>query len=102
MIEPEVLLIYGHGYLGIGKYSAENISEYNLWQNMLEKCYSVLSSNSRIVFSICEEWLNFQIFAAWVNEFRQPNDFFKVGIVCKLSDSHIHYSPNMCTLKIFH
>ena len=67
--EPRV---YNRGYIGVGKYiPMENKKTYELWLNMLKRCYSdkVSAKNSTYKKSeVFNEWLNFQNFAEWYYE----------------------------------
>lgn len=67
--------VYGVGYIGSGKYkpsiNKQNTQEYNLWKNMLERCYCEKRRNrakSYFDCEVCEEWHNFQNFARWFHE----------------------------------
>lgn len=67
--------VYGMGYIGNGKYkpslNSENTQEYNLWKNMLERCYCEKRRHRARSYYDCtvsEEWQNFQNFAEWFHE----------------------------------
>lgn len=67
--------VYGVGYIGKGKYkpslNKENTQEYNLWKNMLERCYCEKRRyRARTYFDcvVSDEWHNFQNFAQWFHE----------------------------------
>lgn len=67
--------VFGKGYLGIGKYQAEDKKYYKPWNRMLERAYSVSWVKAHPHYggvSVCEEWYNFQNFAAWCD----TQDFF--------------------------
>lgn len=97
--------VYSIGYLGEGEYISKingKISkEYYTWRNMIERCYSVKNKyyhryGGREVV-VCEEWHNFQNFAAWV--VKQPNynkDGFQLDKDLRIKDSK-EYSPNTCS-----
>lgn len=73
---PYYARVYGVGYIGVGKYSTKDKEMYKLWMRLLERtnCAIFTSKNPAYLnVSICDEWLNFQNFAAWCEE--QP--FFK-------------------------
>ena len=66
---------YGVGYLGEGKYKTTDNGKlskfYNLWVNMLERCYDPYAINKHITYKdvFVEEYLlNFQNFAKWCEE----------------------------------
>ena len=70
--EPRV---YGVGYLGEGKYKVrENgkiTDEYNIWYNMLQRCYDPKSQERYPTYKGCEVegyLLNFQNMGKWINE----------------------------------
>ena len=67
--------VYGIGYLGKGEYKcgAKNSKIYNVWCNMLTRCYNEKLwekgkyTTYKNVF-VCDEWHNFQNFAKWWTE----------------------------------
>lgn len=66
---------YGKGYMGVGKYSSKDRKIYDLWAKMLERCYNEKVRDKQptyLVVTVCDEWLNFQNFAAWC----EAQDFF--------------------------
>ena len=70
--EPSV---YGVGYLGEGKYKAKENGkfkeEYNIWHNMLRRCYDPKCHKEHPTYKGCavEEFLlNFQHMGEWINE----------------------------------
>lgn len=68
--------VYGHGFLGEGKYkpSDENkkrTNQYLSWQEMLRRCYDKELHKRAPTYKdciACEEWLNFQTFGAWYDD----------------------------------
>lgn len=58
--DPYAPTVYGKGYLGEGPYKSvicgKMTNEYACWRNLLAKR------------NVCDEWLNFQNFAAWYME----------------------------------
>ena len=60
---------YGVGYIGLGKYKAGNgihKNQYAKWKMMLERCYDPYEINKYPSYKdviVCDEWLNYQIFA---------------------------------------
>lgn len=67
--------VYGVGYIGVGEYkpsiNKKNTQEYDLWKNMLERCYCEKRrhrAKTYINCEVCEEWHNFQNFAKWFHE----------------------------------
>lgn len=61
--------VFGVGYFPKGKYSkAKNLKYYNLWQQMLRRCYDPKYHLTRPTYIDClvdEKWHNFQVFAEW-------------------------------------
>lgn len=92
--------VYGVGVLGKGKYSAgKNKSAYAMWFGILARCYSVRSlmiNKSYIGCLVCDEWLNFQIFAEFYYE-NNPLKGWQIDkdILCK--ENKI-YSPDTCLI----
>lgn len=65
---PYYARVYGVGYIGVGKYSTKDKEMYKLWVRLLERtnCAIFTSKNPAYLnVSVCDEWLNFQNFAAW-------------------------------------
>jgi hypothetical protein len=99
--------IFERGYRGDGKYltrnGAKDTKEYKTWYGMLERCYSgnkQKSSPTYIGCKVCDEWLNFQVFAEWYNS--QPYSH-KQDIKFDLDkdlliDGNKIYSPETCIL----
>lgn len=76
-LHPQVL---GVGYLGVGPYVSrlgpaikgfKQLPEYNVWINMLQRCYydkyinRVDGLETYDDIEVCEDWHNFQNFAEW-------------------------------------
>ena len=66
-------LVYGKGVYTRGKFKAyvggKPTKEYSYWKNMVQRCYDKTHIRSRpkcADYSVCEEWLDFQTFARWV------------------------------------
>lgn len=67
-------LIYGKGVYKKGLYKAsingKDTKEYIVWRDMLKRCYNprrLIIYSSYNDCSVCEKWLDFQIFAEWFN-----------------------------------
>lgn len=61
-------LVYGKGYLGVGKYQPSNRILYRVWNRVLERAYSekwLIKYPYYAGTTVCDEWHNFQNFAAW-------------------------------------
>ena len=70
---PFAPLIYGVGYIGVGKYvtkiNGKRTRYYEVWVSMIRRCYSGESRFSAWHDCIVEdEWHNFQTFAKWYEE----------------------------------
>lgn len=96
-------LVFGVGLYEKGEYTAtynrKNTKVYNLWKNMLMRCYSDKYQDKRpsyIGCSVCHEWHNFQTFASWAvvqagygcEEFQLDKDLVSKG--------NKVYSPENC------
>lgn len=98
--------IYNIAYLGEGLYKAyENgiiTKEYRIWKNMLMRCYDDKYLKKFPAYkdcTVCDEWLNFQNFAKWLNE-----NYYTVNkeTMCLDKDILIKenkvYSPDTCLI----
>ena len=73
---PYCKTVYGHGYIGEGKYKtgyadATHTKQYTCWRSMIQRCYSEKYHKKKPTYKdceVCEEWLNFQNFAKWYDE----------------------------------
>ena len=99
--EPRV---YGHGYIGEGKYKVSKNGKhtlyYSLWKSMLNRCYSEIYQEKYPTYKgciVCNEWLNFQNFAKWFEENYYEVDGEKM---CLDKDILVKgnkiYSPSTC------
>ena len=73
---PYDKVVYGKGYMGQGKYSSRENNKktdcYNTWYKMIERCYDEKyhkKYSTYIDCEVCEEWLCFQNFAKWYEEY---------------------------------
>lgn len=96
---PNHPVVLGVGYFGQGVHKGKENSrmtkEYNIWSNMITRCY-----DGKLVgyegCTVCEEWHNFQNFAAWYKE--QPHSSesgFEVDKDILLRGNKI-YCPEFC------
>ena len=96
--------LYGHGYIGEGKYKgSENRKRtrvYNTWSNMLQRCYDPKYQEKHITYKGCnasEEFHNFQNFGEWDSE-----NYYKIEgeRMCLDKDILVKrnkvYSPDTC------
>lgn len=101
---PYDKILYNVGFTGVGLYlpteNKKNTPQYQKWVNMLERCYNKKSIKRRPAYNgvtVCEEWHNFQNFAAWYDE-----NYYEVEgeIMCLDKDILIKgnkvYSPETC------
>lgn len=71
--------VFGVGYFGIGVYfqkrGLEVYPAYNVWKNMIERCYSEKHKIKNLSYQnviVCEKWHNFQNFAEWFHKNYNP------------------------------
>ena len=98
--------IFGVGYIGVGKYQTglrKRTPEQYVWRGMLERCYCDRMKKIHPAYygisTVCEEWLDFQVFAKWYNE-----NIYQVGTERMHLDKDILikgnkiYSPDTCLI----
>lgn len=101
-MKPSVL---GVGFIGDGVHKSLNqnrsrTKNYQRWYHMLERCYCDKYQKrfpSYIGCSVCDEFLNFQLFASWCDDNDDElcdYELDKDGIVI----GNKIYSPSMCQL----
>lgn len=92
------------GYRGVGKYKGYvgNVmsKEYQIWSGMMLRCYSPDYHKRFPTYldtTVCEEWLNFQVFAEWYtnHEFYGLDYHLDKDILVR---GNKVYSPEKCTL----
>ena len=94
--------IFGIGYLGEGDAQQKTQVGY-CWRGMLERCYCDRMKKIHPAYygisTVCEEWLDFQVFARWYNE-----NIYQVGTERMHLDKDILfkgnkvYSPDTCII----
>lgn len=100
--------VYGIGIIG-DKYpvsiDSKKIKEYNVWQSMLQRCFSATYKEKRTAYqnvTCCDEWIYYPNFYEWLHS--QPNfDKWYIGkrwAVDKdiLIKGNKTYSPETCCL----
>jgi hypothetical protein len=96
--------IYGFGYMSEGDYqSSENgkvMPYYNVWKNMLQRCYDNKHSIKYPTYkdvTVCEDWHNFQNFAAWYerNYYKIDGERMELDKDILVKGNKI-YSPETC------
>ena len=68
--------VYNKGFVGDGIYKGCNgtdyeIKRYKFWNSMIERGYSDVYKAKQPTYkncTVCEEWLNYQVFAKWVDK----------------------------------
>lgn len=96
-------LAYGVGIYKKGKnpasISGRPTKPYYTWRNMLERCYDSKCQEKYPTYigcSVCDEWLNFQVFAEWY-ETNHPKDCNKYHLDKDLKAlGNKVYSPETC------
>lgn len=98
---------YGVGYIGAGNYKVESVlgthdKSYDVWQNMLERCYSEKLRYKHPAYADCtvyEKWHNYQNFAKWYknNSYDLKNGRLHLDKDIKQKNNKI-YSPETCLL----
>lgn len=94
--------IFGVGYLGDGNAQQKTQVGY-CWRGMLERCYCDRMKKIHPAYygisTVCEEWLNFQVFAEWYGD-----NVYQVGTERMHLDKDILvkgnkvYSPETCLI----
>lgn len=101
--DPYHPFVYGVGYFGVGDYTTRDtkgkeVIAYKRWHGMLERCYSsrwlAASKNKNYRgCSVCKEWHNYQVFAAWFSE--NYIEGFELDKDKKVEGNKV-YSPETC------
>ena len=96
--------VFGVGYVGVGKYKTKEKDGrftiyYQQWKNMLLRCYVKAERHHAYEDAkVCEEWLNFQIFAKWYDEhYYEIEGSLQIDKDIKYPGNMI-YSPQTCML----
>ncbi len=98
--DPYKRTVHGVGYMGDGAYKSSNqgvrTKQYTTWKAMMDRCYSE-NVHSRfptyIECSVCEEWHNFQVYAAWFDKsYVEGAELDKDSVV----PGNKVYSPSTC------
>lgn len=99
--------VYEVGYCGDGKYEIREedgkiTRVYQIWHNMLQRCYDPYFSDEHPTYRdcmVCDEWHNFQKFAEWYEKeiYEIENDFMCLDKDILYKGNKI-YSPENCVL----
>lgn len=101
---PLVPTFYGRGFMGIGKYGKSDSRAFSLWRSMLERTCCLPFQQRRPTYkntSVCEDWLDFQIFAKWcygqklLNAKDDKGNYYQLDKDLILKGNKI-YSPETC------
>ena len=91
--------VFGMGYKGLGKYSAtKDKKAHQVWTGMLQRCYSSEYHSRQPSYedcTVCEDWLNFQIFAEWFYSKSNYMPGLQLDKDIKNKDNK-QYSPEFC------
>lgn len=92
--------VYDKGFYGVGEYTTriKNIKTkaYIKWFSMMTRCYDekyLKRQSSYEECFVCEEWLNFQIFAKWFYENNIDGYELDKDLICY---GNKEYSPDKC------
>lgn len=99
-------LRYGVGindYDGLVYYNGKNIRSYDVWLNMMQRCYDDEFKNRQTTYkdcTVCDEWLSFSNFKKWYDE-NYPQHLEDKGIKLDLDKDLLIaenkiYSPDTC------
>lgn len=102
---PYDITVLGVGYIGVGKHYVQKKGEkaeveYTTWCSMLDRCYRNKEKYPAYCnkCSVCDEWLNYQIFADWY----ERNKYETKGRLHLDKDilfpGNTVYSPEKCLL----
>ncbi len=96
--------VYGKGFLGSGENKSRskgvNTIAYNYWTSMLRRCYCPNYHKKYPTYldcSVCDEWLNFQVFADWLYSRDDYNCNYALDKDLLFKGNKV-YSPKTCTL----
>jgi hypothetical protein len=94
------------GYVGEGIYNKsenrKNTKVYDCWSNMIKRCYytkTQIKHPTYIGCTVCDEWLNFQVFAKWwyENYYEIEGERTEIDKDILVKGNKI-YSPNTCCI----
>lgn len=102
--DPLAPSVFGVGRIGVGEYLAHSkgadTKEYSIWRAMLRRCYYRGDGVPRKKYdgvTVCEEWLDFQIFARWFH-MNYPTDGGRYELDKDALDPGAReYSPRTCS-----
>jgi len=99
---PFHLSVYDKGYLGVGaakkSENGKQTKVHQMWQSMIQRAYDPKFHERNPTYKdveVCDEWLNFQVFAKWYSEQPFKHDALDKDI---LSNGAKVYSPENCVL----
>ena len=94
--------VYNIAMFGDGYYDSKHIS-YDVWNKMIDRCYNSCFKTKRnypyLNVTVCDEWLNFQNFANWYDEyFYTVDDHIMMVDKDILTHNNNIYSPDKCLI----
>lgn len=96
--------VAGVGFIGVGKYKSTDgkkaTTAYEHWRSMLLRCYCDKTKQNNPTYKdcfVCEEWLNFQVFAEWYYNQKFKDCGYQLDKDI-LVEGNKHYSPETCCL----
>ena len=98
--------VYGIGYVGDGPYKTridgEHPASYLIWVTVLQRCYREEVKDKYPTYygrcTVCDEWLNYQNFAAWYEANQYDVDGRLHIDKDILSPGNMIYAPEFCLL----
>jgi hypothetical protein len=96
--------LFGVDYFGVGKYKStinkKVTKQYRVWCHMLERCYYKSYHDTRPTYincEVCNEWLNYQVFAKWYDENYYTIPYERMCLDKDILHKHNKvYSPDNC------
>lgn len=99
--DPNVPTAFGVGFLGVGEHKTSvkgrETPNYKAWKNMLARCYDPNTQKSNPTYvgcSVCDEWLNFQLFSDWFLR-NKPKGNYHIDKDTRVKGNKV-YSPDTC------
>lgn len=91
--------VWGVGFVGDGSYNSKNTLAYSKWCGIFGRCYSSKLHEKKPMYkgcSVCEEWHDFQRFAAWFDvKCPKQSKEYDLDKDLKISNNKV-YCPDSC------
>lgn len=103
---PYLPSVCGIGFMGVGEFTSskdgKKTREYKVWHSMIQRCYDAKHKTKQKIHwyddcTVCNEWHNFQVFAAWLVSNKYFNESFDLDKDIINPNNKI-YSPKNCAL----